>query len=198
MAKRERCARCQRPLPSCYCAELRPLDNHWPVWILQHPQEARHALGTARIAALGLRRCKLEEYTAPSDRHSFAGSELAPVLIYPGSDSAPLQTLAKQSPRPLLFLDGSWRKSRRMLLESPWLQALPRYALEAPPPSRYRIRREPDANAVSTLEAIVYSLGVVEGDAARYQPLLQLMDKIINEQIAHMGQEIYARNYGRD
>lgn len=198
MVKRERCARCQRPRPSCYCAELHPIDNHWPVWILQHPQETRHALGTARIAALGLSRCILDECASPSDLHPFADSEHAPVLIYPGPECAPLQTLAKQSSRPLLFLDGSWRKSRRMLLESPWLQSLPRYALVAPPPSRYRIRREPDANAISTLEAIVHALGVVDGDAARYQTLLQLMDKIINEQIAHMGQEIYARNYGRD
>jgi len=198
MAKRERCERCLRPISLCYCAQLSPVDNAWPVWILQHPAESRHALGTARIAALGLRDCTLA-FEAPLDNtHPFVTTQPAPVLIYPSSDSLALSDLGTESRRPLLFIDATWRKSRRMLLENPWLEALPRYALASPPASRYRIRREPNPAAISTLEAIVHCLGQLEGNAKRYQPLLEQMDRLVDEQIAHMGHEVFERNYQHD
>lgn len=197
MAKAERCERCRRPQARCYCAQLSGQANAWPVWILQHPAEARHALGTARIAALGLRDCTLAVSALPDATHPFATVEPSPVLIYPGPSSLPLHELALGPHRPLLFIDATWRKSRRMLMENPWLEALPRYALPSPPPSRYRIRREPNPEAISTLEAIVHCLNVLEGDSKRYQPLLEQMDRLVDEQIAHMGEEVFARNYRR-
>tara|TARA_R100001377_G_scaffold82100_1_gene62134 strand:- start:3365 stop:3967 length:603 start_codon:yes stop_codon:yes gene_type:complete len=198
MAKTERCERCQRPQALCYCARLSPIDNSWPIWILQHPAEARHALGTARIAALGLLDCALALSQSPAAAHPFPSTAHSPVLIYPGPSSLPLQELSLDPRRPLLFIDATWRKSRRMLMENPWLEALPRYALPTPPPSRYRIRREPKPEAISTLEAIVHCLGLLEGDATRYQPLLEQMDRLVDEQIAHMGEEVFARNYRRE
>lgn len=167
------------------------------MWILQHPNEAKHALGTARIASLGLRDCQL---VSSVHAHIFAqksAAQAAPVLIYPSADSAPLSALVDGGTRPLLFLDATWRKSRRMLLESPWLQSLPKYALPAPPPSRYRIRREPSASALSTLEAIAHSLALLEGSTEKYQNLLTVMDSLVDEQIAHMGEAVFARNYPR-
>lgn len=198
MAKKERCAACHRPLALCYCAQLSPVSNDWPVWILQHPAEARHALGTARIAALGLRDCTVSEGKRLDATHPFISTDASPVLIYPSATSLPLSDLALTPHRPLLFIDATWRKSRRMLLENPWLGALPRYVLTNPPPSRYRIRREPNVEAISTLEAIVHSLGVLEGDGTRYEPLLAQMDRLVDEQIAHIGEEVFARNYRRD
>jgi DTW domain-containing protein YfiP len=58
----------------------------------------------------------------------------------------------------LVVIDGTWRKSRRMLYDSPWLQGLPRLALAAPPPSRYRIRRARGEGQLSTFEATLLAL----------------------------------------
>lgn len=129
MSARALCPRCQRPLPSCYCAHVPHLHNHWPVRILQHPQESRHALGTARIASLGLNDCLLGTGKSPEP---ILSSLQGCVLIYPGEGSAPLSQLQSGPVRPLLFLDATWRKSQRMLLESGSLAALPRYHLENP------------------------------------------------------------------
>lgn len=195
MSSRALCTRCQRPLPSCYCIHVPRLHNHWPIRILQHPQESRHALGTARIAALGLSDCLLSIGSTP---------EAAPlpvsdsVLLYPGPDSLPLSGLPSSPVRPLLFLDATWRKSQRMLFESSALAALPRYHLESPAPSRYRIRREPGAHAVSTLEAIVQTLEILEAAPGRYTGLLEVMDMLVDEQIRHMGPEVYQRHYFRE
>lgn len=207
MPPRARCPRCQRPSLRCYCAQLPSpaLQNHWPITILQHPQESRHALGTARIAQLGLSDCTLivgdtETLQAEVARQVVSQSI---ALIYPGADSQPLSVLREQLPQRLLFIDATWRKSRRLLLESAWLAALPRYHLESPPPSRYRIRKEPHSDALSTLEALVYALTfveraveeAVESDENKYTPLLQVMDSLIDEQIRAMGLETFAKNY---
>lgn len=195
MSARARCPRCQRPLPSCYCAHLPHLHNRWPVRILQHPQEASHALGTARIAALGLSDCVLRAGKTPENA-------LLPlqdcVVIYPGEGSLPLSGLQKGAVRTLLFLDATWRKSQRMLHESAALAALPRYHLENPAPSRYRIRQEPRAHAVSTLEAIVQSLECLEAAPGRYAGLLKVMDILVDEQIRHMGPALYQKHYLRE
>ncbi len=190
MTARPRCERCRRPQSHCLCACISPIKNLWPVHILQHPQETLHSLGTARIADLGLVNCTLTvvgstELSAPENT----------VLIYPGESSQPLSTLPDIPSSTLLFIDATWRKSRRMLFEFPALAALPRYCLASPPPSRYRIRKEPTAQALSTLEAIVYTLAEIEGNEQKYQPLLRIMDQLIEEQIGRMGSEIFANNY---
>lgn len=190
-ARRECCPRCTRPLSVCYCAQIESVANRWPVAILQHPRESRHAVGTARIAALSLARCELSEL-----REAFS-PEPGDVLVYPGDRARPLDELTTDSPRRLVFLDASWRKSRRMLHEQPALAGLPRYHLVDVPASRYRIRREPDPGFLSTVEAVVLTLEQVERSPGRYQALLRVMDWMIDQQIRHMGESTYHQHYGR-
>lgn len=153
--------------------------------ILQHPREQREVKGTARLlhqAVAGSRLLIGERWAqapAPSETAASktAASETAPtpgaqplhdLLLYPDTpgDAAlpawpPLPALALADPARLrlVVIDGTWRKSRRMLHESPWLQGLPRLALAAPPPSRYRIRRARGAGQLSTFEATLLALG---------------------------------------
>lgn len=165
------------------------MDNRWPVHILQHHRESGHAVGTARIAALSLTRCDLDILRgvfvpAPDD-----------VLVYPGTGARPLDELTGARPRRLLFLDASWRKSRRILHEQPAIAALPRYCLTDVPRSRYRIRREPEPGFLSTVEAVVLALETLEREPGRYHSLLRVMDWMIDQQIRHMGEAVYRRHY---
>ena len=54
------CGRCALPLPACLCRHVRATTNRWPVLLLQHPQEAAQAKGSARLLRLGLAHCRLE------------------------------------------------------------------------------------------------------------------------------------------
>lgn len=184
------CPRCARPLAVCYCSLVQSVANRWPVRILQHHRESGHAVGTARIAALSLTRCDLGIL-----RGSFV-PEPEDVLVYPGSDARPLEELCDGPVRRLLFLDASWRKSRRMLHEQPALAALPRYCLTDVPTSRYRIRREPERGFLSTVEAVVLALETLEREPGRYHALLRVMDWMIDQQIRYMGDAVYRRHYG--
>src|SRR5690606_35430138 len=83
--RRARCARCQRPLTHCLCAHIPSLPNRTRVLILQHPDEARHAMNTARLAALGLQNAELlVGETFPQLDGIVAAAEQA-VLLFPAT-----------------------------------------------------------------------------------------------------------------
>jgi DTW domain-containing protein YfiP len=72
-----------------------------------------------------------------------------------------------------VVIDATWRKSLRMLLEHPALLALPRLTLAAPAPTCYRaIRAARRPDQVSTLEATVQALSMLEGPSFDALPLL--------------------------
>ena len=163
MSRRPVCPRCLRPLTGCLCACIRPLDNDVPLLILQHPDEARQAKGTAGLLQLCLRRCERrigEHFAAPApDAHPL-------LLLYPPEPGRPAPAAprwaAGQPPPRLVLLDGTWRQSRQLLRHSPWLQALPRLALATTPPSRYGIRKAHAPHQLSSLEAAALALGQLQ------------------------------------
>lgn len=160
------CARCERPQITCLCGLLgEPVANRIELHLLQHPAEARHAKGTARLLTLGLTRVRLER-----------GEVFAPrtgTLLYPGDGPPP-----SAPPERLILLDGTWRHSRALLRANPWLLALPRYAL-AGQPSRYTIRRAHRPGQLSSLEAAINALSELEGDATPYRPLLKAFEAFV-------------------
>jgi DTW domain-containing protein YfiP len=191
------CPQCSRPATVCYCHTIKVIHNHWPVMILQHPKETHRAIGTAKIAQLSLVNCRTE-VADKLDSDDELGRQIAqqrPYLLYPGENSSLLQDMPLDTIRPLLFIDGTWRKTRRMLYESPLLSTLRAISFTPQQPSRYRIRKEPDPTAISTIEAIATVLETVESAPGKYQPMLASMDWIIEQQIAAMGQTRYQRNY---
>jgi DTW domain-containing protein len=173
------CSRCLRPLRSCLCAWIRPTDNATPVLVLQHPAEAGHAKGSVRLLQLSLQRCQctVGEVLEPK----LLADALWPgtALLYPATPGVTAQPAMAAPVEPtgpigrLLVLDGTWRQSRQLLRLNPALQALPRLALQAPPPSLYAARKAQRPDQRSTLEATCLALGQLEAQAARYAPLLQ-------------------------
>ena len=117
-------------------------------------------------------------------------------LLFPADDAQPLQAYAPlQQPMLLVVPDGTWRKARKMLHLNPLLAALPRVTLAEGGVSRYRLRKAPGPGALSTVEAIVQALQVLEAPTS-FEPLLKPFDALIEGQIAAMGQAVYQRNHG--
>lgn len=103
----------------------------------------------------------------------------------PFSPTGPRATAAK--PIRLIVLDGTWRKSRKMLYCNPALQALPRFSLRDLPPSHYRLRKAHRPDQLSTLEAVCHALAQLEQDQAKYAPLLAAFDDFIDHLAQHWG-----------
>lgn len=198
-ARRSRCERCQRPQTHCLCALIPQLDSRTRVLILQHPDEAKHALNTARLAALGLGNAELrvaEQFAELPELLNDPAYQAC--LLFPGEGAQPLSAVAgAQDPRPLLLVvpDGTWRKARKLLYLNPLLAALPRVALPEGLTSRYRLRKAPMAGALSTLEAIVTALNILEAPQ-QFDQLLKPFEALIEGQIEAMGAQTFARNHG--
>ncbi|MDO9320877.1 MAG: DTW domain-containing protein [Pseudomonas sp.] len=200
-ARRLRCERCQRPHSHCLCALIPQLASRTRVLVLQHPDEARHALNTARLAALGLCNAELrvaEQFAELPELLNDPAYQAC--LLFPGEGAQPLSAMSiAQDPRPLLLVvpDGTWRKARKLLYLNPLLAALPRVALPEGLTSRYRLRKAPMAGALSTLEAIVTALNVLEAPQ-QFDQLLKPFEALIEGQIVAMGADTFARNHGAE
>ena len=194
---RKRCERCLRPFSHCLCALIPSLDSRTRVLVLQHPSEVGHALNTARLATLGLRNAQLrvgEVFDDLPDLLNQPGYQ--PRLLFPGENAEVVAPVSSDAlPTLLVVPDGTWRKARKLLHLNPALAALPRLSLENVPTSRYRLRKAPGPEALSTLESIVEALQVLEAPHS-FEALLKPFDALIDGQIEAMGDEVYQRNHG--
>ena len=174
MKKRFNCPRCLRPCSHCFCPLVQPVACGVELLILQHPLEHGHAKNTARLLHLCLPGSRLEvgECFAPAQLAQWlAAADKRSVLLYPPSAPDPQLPLHAPPALPALWvqaaelpqlrlvvLDGTWRKSRKMLYLNPLLQALPRLPLVDLPASQYRIRKAQQAHQLSSFEASVAAL----------------------------------------
>ena len=185
-AARPTCYRCFRPAAMCLCAAIRPVDNRCHVTVLQHPRERAHPFSTVRFVRLGL--CNAAVHVA----RTVGGRELCcPLtprpragLLFPSASAAVLDEAgADQLPASLIVLDGTWSHARRLYYANPWLAELPHFRLAAAAPSRYRIRRQPAAHCLSTIEAVVRALAVLEPDTPGLGRLLDGFEAMVEGQL---------------
>ncbi len=179
------CSRCRRPASACWCAELTPVETATRVVFLQHPRESRVAIGTARIAHLGLSRSELHEGIefAGHPRIEELLARPGTALLFPGPGAVAPDAL-ERPPETLIIIDGTWPQARKMVALNPALRALPRIGFMPRKPGNYRIRREPDLHCVATVEAVVEVLSAWEGDERRFYPLLSAFDAMVDRQIS--------------
>lgn len=162
------------------------------VLILQHPLEIHQAKGSGRLLHLSLTGSVLaygEQFDEENLRDllyaPIGGEAVTPVLLYPQTPDMPAgasSELSAPAGGRLVVLDATWRKSRKMLHLHPLLQQLPRLPLIDPPASHYRIRKAHRADQLSTLEAACHALAQLEGNLAKYLPLLQAFDGFVAQQ----------------
>ena len=196
---RAQCPRCLRPPTHCLCALIPQLDSRTRVLLLQHPSEVGHALNTARLADLGLLNAELRVGEVFEDLATLLNPPgYQARLLFPGEDAQLIGT-ARPSDASLPWLlvvpDGTWRKARKLLHLNPLLAQLPRVTLPEGAVSRYRLRKAPGPGALSTLEAIVQALEILEAPTS-FAPLLRPFEALIEGQIEAMGADTYQRNHG--
>ena len=172
---------------------------------MQHPLEVAKVKGSARLLHLSLPHSRLVtgEVFTESALQALLTAPLAPqaavqrprraILLYP--DAPQDQALGVSVPPVLartllcdpaslrlIVLDGTWRKSRKMLYRNPLLQQLPRLPLRDMPASRYLIRKAHQPDQLSTLEATCAALTQLEGRGERFVPLLTAFDGFVAQQ----------------
>lgn len=191
---RQLCPSCTRPCTACICRWVTPVASQVQVLILQHPMEVSNAKGSARLLHMSLSNSQVlvgEAFPEGELADALHKDGRTPVLLYPESEGErqlglrappPLQAEMLQDPSRLrlVILDGTWRKSRKMLYMNAALQTLPRLALDAVPASHYLIRKAHAAHQLSTLEATCYALDRLHDGAASFAPLIDAFDGFVS------------------
>lgn len=173
------------------CALACPTPHRTPVQVLQHPQELRQAKNSVTLLRLSLAHCEVvvgERFSDEQLDTLLHRPGHVTRLLYPDVPAAPAPAALPMAPDErthLLIIDATWRKSLRLLLEHPRLQALPRLGLAAPPPTRYRaIRAARGPDQISTLEATVQALAQLEGASFDGAPLLAAFGRFVDREAA--------------
>ncbi len=159
--------------------------------ILQHPLEVLETKGTARLLHLCLPNSKLliteisGEVLGTVFQDELLKNSISvknTILLYP---TTPEDHSLGISPPPelnpiwledlsnirLIIIDGTWRKSRKILIKNPYLQTLPRLVLQDLPAGQYTIRKARKPHQLSTMEAASAALAQLENNTAKLAPL---------------------------
>ncbi len=107
------------------------------------------------------------------------------VVLFPSAGALDAASLRDQPPHHLIVLDGTWSEAGKLLARNPLLRNLPRIGVRRAQPGRYRIRREPAAHCLATIEAVVEVLGALCGDPARFLPALRAFDHMVEAQLRY-------------
>ena len=178
--------------------------------MLQHPLEVNNAKGSARLLCLSLARSEMATgevfdeselqtlLSAPRRMHGVGNGFKTPVLLYPSTNhdtavllmAPPLNRQVLETPAQLrlIVLDGTWRKSRKMLYLNPLLHGLPRLSLCDTSASYRQIRKAHRPDQLSTLEATCAALAQLENNSAPFKPLLTAFDGFVAQQLGYRKQ----------
>jgi len=158
----ERCDACQMYRSLCICALVPRLATRTRLVLLVHYREARKPTTTGLLAArcmVGSEVHVVGDLGRPLPETLVAPDERA-ALLFPYEDAVPI---AEVMPTTLVVPDGNWRQAGKMRRRVPGLAALPCVTLPESGGTEYRLRAEPRAGGLATLEAIARALAILEG-----------------------------------
>lgn len=170
----ERCEGCGLHLPLCVCDRMPRVRLSTRVVIVQNNHERTKPTNTGRLAALMLENSELSFYAVRGetfDPSPLQRPGLDYALVFHRETDTPVLSPTDPPPvagktRALVFLDGTWAQCSRMSRRVPVVRDMPAYALPSGPASPWSVRGETHPERLSTLEAILRALELVEDPAA--------------------------------
>ena len=187
-----------RPSNSCLCKYTNPVQTKTRFIILMHPKEYRkEKIGTGRMTELQLENSEIIvgiDFTEHERVNEILNDEtISPFLLYPGKESFNLSvrggadTASFMGDQPYLFLlDGTWSCARKMLKMSKNLQQLKRVSFDNKIVSKFRIKQQPQALCLSTIETVYTVLNLLkknEVEQSDTEGFLKPFEKMIDHQV---------------
>lgn len=189
---RQRCPTCLQPEFACYCKWVEKIDLNIDFVILIHPKEVkRRRITTGRMAHLCLQNsflfmghlfdddARVDAILSDPSRHC--------VLLYPSQRSANLTTMSPAGLRSFVppgkrltvfVIDGTWSTAKKTVNQSANLKRLPQFTFAASRPSKFRVRLQPRAECLSTIEAIHQAVELL-GPAVGLDPAERIQDQLL-------------------
>lgn len=187
---RPTCYRCLRPHQHCVCSLVTAFSAHTDVLIVQHPHERRKYHSSTRLVLSAIENSALVrgiEFDVQLLR-SLIGPR-RPYLLYPSAKAEPCEQATLDDSSVLIVVDGTWDEAQKIVYRNPFLQTFPAISFQQTLESQYRIRKQPKAHCLSTLESIAHCLRLnasAHGRASsvkHYEDLLVGFNAMIDRQI---------------
>lgn len=158
---REKCYACYRPVSSCMCGHITPVETKTKFVILMHPKEFKKTKnGTGHLTHLSLPNSEIHIAIDFSDNTRINALINDPkndcYILYPGKESISLnhRSINQEEKSTIIFIiDSTWACSKKMLRLSTNLHALPRISFDHAKLSRFRIKQQPKEYCLSTIES---------------------------------------------
>lgn len=204
---RDLCSSCLQPGFSCYCHHINKFNPGIEFVILIHPIEVRRRIATGRMSYLSLEGSHLidgQDYTQNEQVNKIIQDpQKQCFILYPHRQAGNLSemsnfekaSLIDSSKKTVLFvIDGTWATAKKMLHQSKNLHQLPKICFSPDKPSTFRVRKQPAAGCLSTVEAIhqvIELLGEQCGfntETQEHDKLLFVFDKMVERQLQFIEQ----------
>ena len=169
---------------------MQPLEAHCNILILQHPNEYRKYYSTAKLVLKGITNARLLrgiEFDAAVLRQTLAGQ--SPYLLFPTKDATDCEEIILNANHTIIAIDGTWDEARKIVHRNPALRDFPCLTFKRALRSNYRIRKQPQAHCLSTIESIAHLLKLnalaCAGSAKSnsYDSLLVGFTKMVEQQL---------------
>lgn len=180
-----KCYKCFRPVKSCYCKDITPIDTGIKFVLLMHPKEAfKQKTGTGRLTALSLIDSEIiigTDFTRHKRVNALISgvgefAQYYPVLLFPSKDACfadtpSLRQAIGSKKLMVLLVDATWFLAQKMLKFSKNLMHLPKLSFKNEYRSQFHIKLQPDPSYLSTIESTCYLInelktaGIARSDA---------------------------------
>ena len=165
------CPACRLPGWLCVCAHAPRVATRTSLLLIVHVHDMGRTSNTARLLALAIRDVTLVGHgglPVPPDPASHVPAGATPVVLFPGRGARTLtpELLATlPSPPALVVPDGNWKQTGRMVKRLPLLAGAVKVALPVRTFTGSALRRNRPGGRMSTYEAVVQALAILEGEA---------------------------------
>ena len=181
---RAECYRCFRAQSVCICDRVPNIQNKTGIIVLQHHREVLHPIGTARIARLSLQNVDVRIAHRVNQLKVNPVVPASTALLYPRPDARNLDEVdSAEFPDHLIVLDGTWAQANAMYRANVWLHHLPHLVIRPETESNYRIRKQPKQGCLSTIEALVHTMQLMEPNTERLEDLLSVFNSMVDDQL---------------
>lgn len=163
--RHKRCGLCLMHRPLCVCSLVPKLETRTRLVLVIHHTELRKPTNTGNLAAS----CLVNSEVHVRGREGIPNAPVTwgdrtPLLLFPHEGEAEI-LVPTDEPVALIVPDGNWRQAAKVRARVPGLEKVRCVTLPPGPPSTYRLRSEPHAHGLATVEAIARALGILEGAA---------------------------------
>lgn len=190
-----------RPVSTCICEHIAPIQTRTHFVILMHPKEyKKQKNGTGHMTQLQLENSEIivgVDFTHNDRVNEILNQEnSSSFLLYPGKGSFNLSVRSSSEKNsfmgnaPNLFiLDGTWPCARKMLKLSLNLQQLQRVSFDNTIKSKFIIKQQPEALCLSTIESVHTVLNLLQDgnfEDCENTKFLVPFEKMIEYQLEYM------------